>query len=362
MFRLKSIGAKIILVTISLVFVCLLLLSGAIIYTVNQAQTKLTESLLDSMSSEVSKVVRGITNEAYISLLADIDNVRYIMNSENLDINRLQTIIKSMLTSSKWTNYAYFYTNNPQYANATNPLFRLGSGEFMILIGSNNQFETSILKANANILDLDSVRTTLQAGQTTVSVPNYYQLENGKKVFGAFMNVALKNGAKTEGVLGVFIDLDELSEEINKGHFVAFEGGYQAVMTEKGTFAAHLSRDLLGKDFLEVNASESGEAILKAVKEHQNGIFKYTSYEGISSLVSINVFEVGYHTGTFWACFSVAPTASIFASVYRTINLIIAFSIIALLIIALSIYVYIKTNVSIRIERISELYSFCEPR
>uniref|UniRef100_UPI00374EEE50 hypothetical protein n=1 Tax=uncultured Helicobacter sp. TaxID=175537 RepID=UPI00374EEE50 len=361
-----KLGTKIVLSIASIVLLCM---AGLLLITttnVNKEQTVLTEKLLSAIAAESVLIISDDINSAYMSLAATQSRLQELMNSGGSAQNqeRLEVQIKTIMDGNTSGVYAYIYINESSYTggNIINPRNRLENGEFMLLASDTKPQEiggVEMLQADMNVVNFGSVQKALQTGEPSIGNPTWQEVAKQGKRFGFGINMPLKNKqGEVKGVVGIFVDLATISDNILDPELSAFKGDYRAVLSANETIAVHQAKEVLGKPFSEVNTHPSAENLHKAVSQRQDGTYDYVNFRGDVMMAQLKSFEIG-KTGVHWFALVLAPKDSVYESLYNLQTLIVIAICVSLIIVSLFTVFYIRFNVVRRIHAISEhLFAF----
>ena len=168
------------------------------------------------------------------------------------------------------------------------------------------------------------------------------------------INMPLKNAdGKVIGVIGIFLDMKNISDILLSSDLDVFEGDYRLLIAADGSVAVHPNESVLSKTLYELNRSELTRQLGEAIEKRQSGIMDYVAYDGTKSKIGFSVFEMGHGTSVYWTSAVIAPTASVYEDVYFMQKVIIISILVSLLVIALFVAWYIKSNITSRIRTIS---------
>ena len=362
MFSRLSIGTKAILSIVFVVVLCMGLMSWAILQNVTQAQNESTQKFLNSVTKESSRIIDGIINELYTSVLATQTNISSLVKAgASPEIQRtLQRNLLSMVDSSYYARAGYIYIKDSAYFgdNIVNPKNRLGNGEFLILAkaeGLGNSSGAEHMQASDTIAKFNSVAKIFEGASVSIGNPSYQDIfSDGSKTFGMGINMPLKNAdGKVIGVIGIFLDMKNISDILLSSDLDVFEGDYRLLIAADGSVAVHPNESVLSKTLYELNRSELTRQLGEAIEKRQSGIMDYVAYDGTKSKIGFSVFEMGHGTSVYWTSAVIAPTASVYEDVYFMQKVIIISILVSLLVIALFVAWYIKSNITSRIRTIS---------
>ncbi|WP_104721933.1 PDC sensor domain-containing protein, partial [Helicobacter mesocricetorum] len=362
MLKHLKIGTKITII-ISLVFIlCLGTLSIIISITSSNIQAKSSKNLLEMISEDASKTSLIVFNEVYTALANSHGRIQsLIQGSSNDKLKFLVENIANTLDNNNWGAYSYIYLKDANIIggdNYINPEYKLNDGGLILLAKDNNIQNPGgivIMRADDTITNFGSVQKALTTGRISMGNPSMQTFAGDTPRLGIAINFPLKDTQNvTQGVVGIFIDLSELSEELNNSRYSFFTDDYRILLSEDLTIGSHPNPDILAKNLMNVIHKKNDDTIINAIKNHQNGVFPFIDYKGEDTFAAITSFEIGYGTGIFWTAVALAPLHSIYANVYELNYIILGCSIIILLILIVVLFLYVHKNITTRITNLSE--------
>lgn len=365
MFKNLKIGTKVTII-VSLAFIlCLGSLSIIISIAASNIQLKSSKDLLEIVSQDAAKSSLIIFNEVYTALANSHGRIQMlIQNSSNNKLQSLAESVVNVLDNNNWGTYSYIYIKDANFIGDTIPsAYKLNNGGFMLIAKDNdvqNPGSVVMIAPDEVITDLRSVQQTLKTGKISMGNPSIQSVGGEQPHLGIAINFPLKDRQNiTQGVVGIFIDLENLSKKLNSNEYSFFNDDYRILLSEDLIISSHPNKDLLVKNFSSAINQKNDNTLIDAIKNRQNGVFSFIDYEGQENLVAVTNFEIGYRTGIFWNILALAPIDSIYANVYKLNYIILGCSIIILLILTLVLFFYIHRNITTRITNISNhLYKF----
>ena len=361
-----KLGTKIVFVITATLLVCMSILAFIVVANVNKEQTAVTEKLLSAIADEISGIIDHNINSAHISLASVQETIEEILRDDNIKLQemRLETQVKNLLDSNVSGTYGYIYIKDANYFgdNNVNPRNRLENGEFMILARDNNP-ETvggiQLLNADMSIINFGSVKKALSTGRESIGNPRFVNVAKEGDKMGFAINIPLRKDGKVIGVAGIYIDSAPIAKILLSSQFSTFEGDYRAVLSSDGMVIIHPQENLLGKLFKDLNTHPTAITLQNAISSNQNGVYEYLNYKGQNMMAQLKAFEVGVDTGVFWSILVMAPKDSVYKTLYNLRMIIIASICVSLFVVILAVYIYVKFNISQRVENISNhLFAF----
>lgn len=189
--------------------------------------------------------------------------------------------------------------------------------------------------------DGDYYLLAFQSGQETILEPFEYEID-GKMVLMTSLTVPIKLNEEVIGVAGVDITLEQLQNITSELKF--YETGYGRLLSNQGVALTHKDKERIGKLAEEFegeaaadirNLINQGQEFTKITYSEENKCDVYQSYAPIM---------IGENK-EYWCFGTVVPKKEIFAEVNRTINQVLVFSVISLLVIS-GIIIYITGTIS----------------
>ncbi|MWV62062.1 methyl-accepting chemotaxis protein [Helicobacter saguini] len=360
-----NLGTRLVLWLVSIMVVCMAIMTIVVMNRSSALQLSETKKLLSAISNRSAAMVEGYFNEVFAALNASKQGLESLVQSGyNDDQHVMEDSLKSIADATEWGNYVYLYLNEPTYigGNIANPKHKLPNGEFMIIVRDTTPGKVGgveVMQADMNLVNLPLVQEALKTGRETIGTPRVVKI-NGNDVLGAAVNLPIvDNKGKVVGVLGSFVDLDQMKDNVLSSKNLTFKDSYQFLMTDQGIIGIHPDSKYVTKHITEVNNNASTATLLSAIGKHESGIYDYTNRlneEGFAGLAS---FQVGDNTGSFWGIVVTAPEESILESVQVLRSILILAVVISLIVIGVIIYFYIQLKVIKRISHIrDELFGF----
>ena len=345
-----------------IVVLCMGIMSWVILQNVTKAQNESTQKFLDAVTKESAELVNGIINEMYTSVLTTQTNISNLMKVEgSAEIQKtLQRNALAMVDSSFYAYAGYIYIKDSAYFadNIVDSKNRLSNGEFLILVKDedlNNVGGAKVVQASDAVTKFGSVARIFEGDKVSIGNPTFQDVfGDGTKALGIGLNMPLTNAeGKVIGVIGIYLDMKNISDILLSDKLSVFKDDYRLLIAADGSLAVHPNKEILSKSLYEVNRSELTQELGKAIQRRESGIMDYAAYDGVASKIGFSVFEVGHNTDIYWTSAVIAPTSSVYETVSYMQKVISISIIVSLIIIALFISWYIKSNITSRIRTIS---------
>ena len=349
-----KIGTKIILAILVAIFVCML----GLVYVVSSHAEKIlfneSHKLLSNAAKRSANLMQGYINETYSMLLATHANVQDILNSDTQTLEQeLKHNLMNMLDQNNFGTYGYLYLKDVDMQSK----FKVGNDYIMLALDSNprNEGGVNMLPSDSTILTLKGVQTALASGKPSVGTPRKFNFNN-KELYILSLNIPLHNKqGKVIGVIGMLVDIDELSADFRSDRLSVFARDYRVLLNQDGMVIMHADKNLEGKILTEVNSSPTAINVANAIKNKQEGVVEYYNLRGDLSYTGIAVFDIWKDLGVYWGIAVTAPEGSIYAPLRDLRNNMIIGAIVFMLVVVFAIWWVVKVNVTTRIHGLESL-------
>ena len=167
--------------------------------------------------------------------------------------------------------------------------------------------------------------------------PYYYSYggNEGKKFFETSIAVPVVENGKTIGVVGIDIDLKELSKII--GGIKLYNSGFGSLISNNGIIAAYSNEAIIGKKFTE-NFDFANDNILSTIKNGKlETSFNYSKQFGKELFLCVSPIQVGNST-TPWSLSVVVPRAETLADANNLLTKALLVGLLGIVILSLLIY------------------------
>ena len=349
-----KIGTKIILAILVAIFVCML----GLVYVVSSHAEKIlfneSHKLLSNAAKRSANLMQGYINETYSMLLATHANVQDILNSDTQTLEQeLKHNLMNMLDQNNFGTYGYIILKDVDRQSK----FKVGNDYIMLALDSNprNEGGVNMLPSDSTILTLKGVQTALASGKPSVGTPRKFNLNN-KELYILSLNIPLHNKqGKVIGVIGMLVDIDELSADFRSDRLSVFARDYRVLLNQDGMVIMHADKNFEGKILTEVNSSPTALNVTNAIKNKQEGVVEYYNLRGDLSYTGIAVFDIWKDLGVYWGIAVTAPEGSIYAPLRDLRNNMIIGAIVFMLVVVFAIWWVVKVNVTTRIHGLESL-------
>ena len=349
-----KIGTKIILAILVAIFVCML----GLVYVVSSHAEKIlfneSHKLLSNAAKRSANLMQGYINETYSMLLSTHANVQDILNSGTQTLEQeLKHNLMNMLDQNNFGTYGYIILKDVDMQSK----FKVGNDYIMLALDSNprNEGGVNMLPSDSTILTLKGVQTALASGKPSVGTPRKFNLNN-KELYILSLNIPLHNKqGKVIGVIGMLVDIDELSADFRSDRLSVFARDYRVLLNQDGMVIMHADKNFEGKILTEVNSSPTALNVTNAIKNKQEGVVEYYNLRGDLSYTGIAVFDIWKDLGVYWGIAVTAPEGSIYAPLRDLRNNMIIGAIVFMLVVVFAIWWVVKVNVTTRIHGLESL-------
>ncbi|EMZ39928.1 hypothetical protein C826_00750 [Helicobacter bilis WiWa] len=349
-----KIGTKIILAILVAIFVCML----GLVYVVSSHAEKIlfneSHKLLSNAAKRSANLMQGYINETYSMLLATHANVQDILNSDTQTLEQeLKHNLMNMLDQNNFGTYGYIILKDVDRQSK----FKVGNDYIMLALDSNprNEGGVNMLPSDSTILTLKGVQTALASGKPSVGTPRKFNFNN-KELYILSLNIPLHNKqGKVIGVIGMLVDIDELSADFRSDRLSVFARDYRVLLNQDGMVIMYADKSFEGKILTEVNSSPTALNVTNAIKNKQEGVVEYYNLRGDLSYTGIAVFDIWKDLGVYWGIAVTAPEGSIYAPLRDLRNNMIIGAIVFMLVVVFAIWWVVKVNVTTRIHGLESL-------
>ena len=276
----------------------------------------------------------------------------------------LKDVVTHMVLDNEWAAFSYLYIPGDSiYAKKSrsddNENLLLPNGEFMILvdIGRERNDHVKFLPADEDIIRLPSVKNTLETKKISFDNPRQFDID-GLFIFGA--NIAapiLDKNKKLIGVIGIIIDLQQISKVVLDPKRSAFQNDRKFLLAKDGTILIHPDSSFVGKKLIEVNNHESVDSLLQTLNFGRSAALEYVGIDGSESYAGISHFQLWKDIDNVWSLVTVAPKEVIYESLSHIRNIIFISAITSVFIIFLIIWIYTKKFITKRMANLENFLS-----
>ena len=178
--------------------------------------------------------------------------------------------------------------------------------------------------------------------EITLLDPFIYKVDGKDVLMTSFVMPILDKSGNFFGIVGADIDLTSLQNKVNNAKPM---GGYAALITNKGSFAAHgLDPTLITKNMVDLNKDEEGN--LKKISNGES--FHLTAKSTVDGSTTLRMYEplVSQAIDSHWSFISIIPHSSIYAEYYKLLSIILIVMGILILTVILTVFFLIKRSIN----------------
>lgn len=366
--RRLNIGSKLILLVACVVMLAITTMTCII---VSQSRVILYHEA-EKLLLNASKRHANYAMPAFDETFALLENAQSLLNatlSKGVVLNEdiLYNIALSAIETSNWSSYVFVYINNDEQffnniQNTKNIINRNGTSEYLLLLEDTNPEKTGGVRdipSDSKILEMPAFKEVLLKPQATLGAPLFVTV-NEHYFFAVNAIMPLYRNNVFIGAIGLIIDLDQLSNEVSlEASHSVYKDDFIAVLAPGGIYAAAPDKNLWAKNLRDINADGSIQDVLRAQDNHRDGVFEFVNMRGEESLIGLVNFEIWRDMDLYWAVAIVAPKTSVFAPVTTLTQTMIVSSIVTIIFIVITIIVYIRKGLVMRLSTISQtLFAF----
>ncbi len=345
-----KIGTKVILAIVVTIIACMLIL----IYVVSSHSEKvlLNESnkLLTNAAKRSANLMQGYINEVYSVLLSTHANVEDLLRNKKEDIEEnLKHYLSIMINNNEYGKFGYIHIMDADFQS------KYKIDKDVVLFAIDSKSGINIISPSKDITLLQGYQEALSKNKPAIGHPRHFNID-GKDHYVLSINMPLHNSNnKIIGIIGVLIDIDDLSKDFRSDRLSVFSNDYRIVLNQDGTVIMHANKSYEGKIITEVNHSETAKNITNSIRNKDEGVSEYINLNNDLSYAGIAVFDIWKDLGVHWAILIVAPKESIFAPIADLRNSMLIGASIFILLVLIVVWWVIKINITSRIHTIEVL-------
>ncbi|MBD5164394.1 PDC sensor domain-containing protein, partial [Helicobacter sp.] len=349
-----GIGGKIILALSSILIVCMLISTFVVTSFLRGIQEETANKLLVNAAKREAYKVEGVFNDIYTALNASRHLVARDVYRGN--IAYLEQDVMDILNSNGAGAFGWLILKDSRFRGEhIDAKYRLPNGDFMILAVNDDEgdvWKSHIGTANETIANFKNAQNVLSTGKPSVGRPLWTKID-GKEFFGVGIGQPIVDERGTTiGVLGVFIDLLEISNDLQRPDKAVFKGDFKGIYATDSTIAAHGRKEFLGLYLREVNQSPSMNELKHMIENQIEGESSYINSLGELSHTAVTTIEVGNKVAV-WTLIVSAPESSIYAAATKARWILIIANILVVIIIAAGMMIFTKLQITSRLKSIS---------
>ncbi|MEW5844852.1 MAG: methyl-accepting chemotaxis protein [Bacteroidota bacterium] len=319
--KYKSLKVELMVNIMGITILIMLLTLTVIAYNSNRAARKSASETSLLVAKNISKDVTGFLEKPFETLY----NISISFNSLKKDGYKSREAYRSILMEALSLNDNYlalWAMFEPNQLDGNDSKYK-GSE----LYDEEGRFDVSFYKVNKTIksevgeiamYNEDYYKIPFTTGEETLMEPYFYTYSGdvtGTSYFETSAALPIKENGKIIGVIGLDIDLKELSEKLKD--VKVFETGYVFLTSPEGLIAAHPKKELTGDTLSKI--------INISLPEYQQIIRgkNFTSFtvelNGKPNFLYVNPVMVGKTTKP-WAVIVVVPESEVFAESRKLIG------------------------------------------
>ncbi|QOQ96345.1 methyl-accepting chemotaxis protein [Helicobacter cinaedi] len=369
-FNRLSIGAKLVFVISFIVAICMAVVVFIISQTASSILSTESDKLLTNTAKRYQNFVQNIATETFGNTLSSSKILSGLIDDgAKIDEKMLNTYLSSMLDSASYSVGSFIilskdYTEKHQIVSKN----KISSGELVLAFIDDKPAESGgirgirpneLLDASPRLLSKlqnNEVKTlsVLLSQQTKIDGKDYYY----KTIFAP----VFENG-KVVGIIGNLLDLTNIEMRLGNPKLDVFNGARRFIIDQNGIMIFNSSKEYTLKTRLkrldELNAHPSAKELIQAVMSKKDGIYTYHTLSGESAKAAVSTFEVWENIGETWSVISFAPFEAIEEPLSTLQLVVISIGIVAIALISLIVFIFIRTTIVNRIRNISNaLFEF----
>ncbi|TLD96110.1 methyl-accepting chemotaxis protein [Helicobacter jaachi] len=356
-FSSLKIGTKVVIFVISAVIVCLIGLISFVNSYTSGVLAEESKKILLNTSKRVSNLIQGYMMESRVSVALSATEIQDLIRLEQVSSysSLSENILSDMLDENTLGIFGYVYIKNAQSSK-----YQLGNDILMLGHDTtpNAKGGVQIVKPDPALFELKGLQEALKTGKMSVGNPRKIKLAGTEARVLSINMPLLDNKGAVAGVVGILLDVDELSDIVNNAkRLQVFENDYRGLLTSDAVLISHPKAEFIGMPLTEANKDSSALALKEAIEKRQETIVQYKNLEGNLSYTATAMFDVV--DGVYWSVIVTAPEESIFAPVISVRNYMIFGSIVAILLVCIVVWWVIRSNITMRLHTVqSVLFAF----
>ena len=364
MFSRFRLGTKITIVVSLIVFFVMLTLTFVVSYQVSTILERESYKLLTAANLRSINKLETATSEAFMAVetAASITNT-LVKNNGTIEYGVFEEIAESMLDASRYGMFSYLYipgdSSHAREAKLANQMeFILPNGEFMILANDSdleNKGGIRVVQADIDIIKLPSLQHALQTKTLSFGHPIFFEI-GGIRIFGAnIVAPIMDRNNQILGVLGMIIDLKNVSESILGPEQSIFKDDRRFLVAEDGIILMHKDPSFVGVGLMEKNSQDSAKDILDIIQAGETKVIQYVAPDGIDYYAGITHYTLWNTIQSRWSLVTVVPTDVVFAPLFGIKLIIIVSAFLSLIFISFAVWFYAKRYITRRLKVLSGL-------
>ncbi|TLD92146.1 methyl-accepting chemotaxis protein, partial [Helicobacter magdeburgensis] len=369
-FNRLSIGTKLIFVASLVVAICVALMVFIVSQTASSILSTESDKLLTNTAKRYQNFVQNIMSETFGNTLSSSKILSGLIDDgQKIDEKMLSTYLSSMLDSGSYSVGSFIilskdYTEKHQIVSKN----KISSGELVLAFIDDKPAESGGIRGIRPNELLDASPRLLSKLQNnevqTLSVLLSQQTKiDGKDLYYKTIFAPIFENGKVVGIVGNLLDLTSIERRLGNPELDVFEGAQRFIIDQNGIVIFNSDRENTIRTRLkkldEINAHPSAKELIQAVMSKKDGIYTYQNLHGKTSKAAVATFEAWNNIGETWSIISLAPFSSIEKPIDNLELVLILVGIVAIALISLIIFIFIRTTMVNRIRNISHtLFEF----
>nr|WP_120955675.1 methyl-accepting chemotaxis protein [Helicobacter mehlei] len=319
------IGTKLVSLIIGVLLVIFIVLSLVITHKSSKTlQTEAYKTLYNVAKRHANRIIPAF-NQGFALLETLRETIQNSIDNNSLREDELTNFVRTAFDEANWSDYCFLYLPHAVFKDSPSKVIPkpidvehpIPEGFYLALEDTDVFHVGGIislsLQESAKIFNGPNIKEVLRTNKDMLSEPMPIHIA-GKDVTSVIATVPIRNKQKQAiGFISLAIDLTKMRQEVimDKTSSV-YPGDIIAVLSSTGRVAAFPDTNMIGKPLIEVNPGPLTETILKAAKEHHEGVFPYMNIRHQESFIGLVNFRVWRDIDQFWSVFIVAPKDAIF--------------------------------------------------
>ncbi|WP_121020914.1 methyl-accepting chemotaxis protein [Helicobacter vulpis] len=366
------IGTKLVAFVIGILLVIFIVLSLVITYKSSKTlQAEAYKTLYNVAKRHANRVIPSF-NQGFALLETLRATIQASIANHSLREDDLTNFVRIAFDEANWSDYCFLYLPRAVFKDAhTKVIPKLEDVEHLVHEGFYLALkDTDVshmggiiplsIQQSADVFNNASVKEALRQNKDTLSEPMRINIA-GDDITSVIATIPIRNKHKQAiGFISLTINLAKMRQEIilDKTSSV-YQGDIIAVVSSMGKVVAFPDIKMIGKPLIEVNPGPLTEAILKAMKEHKEGVFPYVNIRHEQSFIGLVNFKVWRDIDQFWSVFIVAPKHAVFKPKDELTKLVIITAFVSLIVAGVCVALLANKIISARLSVVLEgLISF----
>ncbi|WP_120952969.1 methyl-accepting chemotaxis protein [Helicobacter sp. L8] len=361
------IGTKLVSLIIGVLLVIFSILSWVIAYKSSETlQAEAYKTLYNVAKRHANRVIPAF-KQGFALLETLRETIQTSINNNSLREDELINFVRTAFDEADWSDYCFLYLPRAVFKDShiktipkAEDVEHLVPEGFYLALKDTNVFQEGGIvslstQQSVNFFNNPNVKEAMLANKDTLSEPMHITIA-GNDITSVIATIPIRNKYKQAiGFISLSINLAKMRQEIilDKTSSV-YQGDIIAVLSSTGRIAAFPNPKMVGKPLAEVNPGPLTESILKAAKEHKEGVFPYMNIRHQESFIGLVNFKVWRDINSFWSVFIVAPKQAIFKPRDELAKLVIMTAFFSLIIAGVCVALLANKIISARLSVVLE--------